>query len=192
MGLISLFSFPSSQLMGMRMHTQTHTLISPVSIEQFLLMTICACLENQAQQNYTVTSYTITLISLFRTKKKISLTSTCPWIVMYLWTLYQWSLMKGIHIAESNRVFGMSWDWCQRGNLVECVCSRLLWKKWLLEIILAGVGETEELLTEVQCWSDTQLRVLTAIQHHDRELTTVPLFHPAVSGWNHVCRLAEV
>lgn len=100
-------------------HTDTHTLISPVSIEQFLLMTICACLENQAQQNYTVTSYTITLISLFRTKKKISLTSTCPWIVMYLWTLYQWSLMKGIHIAESKSI------WNVLGLMPKGKCGRM-------------------------------------------------------------------
>lgn len=88
MGLISLFSFLYSQLTGMLL--RAHTLTSPVSIRQFLLMTICACLKDQAQQNDTVTSYTITFISLFRKKKKkYPLTSTCPWIVMYLWTLYQ-------------------------------------------------------------------------------------------------------
>lgn len=129
MGLISLFSFLYSQLTGMLL--RAHTLTSPVSIRQFLLMTICACLKDQAQQNDTVTSYTITFISLFRKKKKKPLTSTCPWIVMYLWTLYQWSLMKGIYITESDGAFGESWDWCQRGNVVECVCSRLLWKKMI-------------------------------------------------------------
>lgn len=151
-------------------HGHEHTQTDTHRDSQVLLLSSSFCWwpsvhiwRTKHSKNDTVTNYTITFISLFRTEKKYSLTSTCPWIVMYLWTIYQRSLMKGIHVTESSRAFGEPWDWCQRGNVVECVCSRLRWKKWLPEIILAGVGETEKLLTEVQCWTGTQLSVLPAI-----------------------------
>lgn len=126
MGLISHFFCSLFPLPGMHMcmHTHSHVLFLSGS---FCWWPSVHVWRTKHSKNDTVTSYTITFISLFR-KKKI------PWQALArglscVWTLYQWSLMKGIHITESNRAFGESWDWCQRGNVVECVCSRLLWKK---------------------------------------------------------------
>lgn len=65
-------------------------------------------------------------------EQKKSLTITLPWIVTYLGMLYRWSILKRIHITESNRAFEGSWDWSQRENVVECVLQQIAMEKSLL------------------------------------------------------------
>lgn len=120
-GLISLFFSPSPQPTGTCTHTQ-----SPVSIKQFH----CRPCRSEEPSTAQMTQSQATQLPLFLClEQKNSLTSTLPWIVVYLWMLQRWSLLKGIHITESNRAFEGSWDLSQRGNVVECVLQQIAMKK---------------------------------------------------------------
>lgn len=133
-------------------------------------------------------------------EQKNSLTSTLPWIVIYLLKGIVIFLLKGIRITEHNSAFQGSWDWSQRGNVLERVfynSSRLLWRKHLPEIVLTEIGETEVLLTEVRCWTGThsvQMVSLWLFQLRDGELIVVPLLHASVSGWvkPHLSRISSL
>lgn len=115
--------------------------------------------------NDRVTSYTISFVSLLRTKNILD--NHSPLDCDISWDVIP---MKRI---EKNSYYGKQQGiWRVLGLEPKGKCGRMCFaadcyeKKSLVETILAGVGETEELLTEVQCWAVTQLGindVLTAI-----------------------------